>query len=223
MKKINIAYIKNKNIKLSIDFIYFVLNRANSLIKITDKINYEKINQIINNQDTVNGIFCSYFSGNQKLKILFKEFDIQSFFDNIDFFVDITYEDLESLSLEPYDKYNNDKIKGLLKNHCFIFEMNKPNDLIEFFVKIFFDILTQHRLVNGNKRVATMLLYKLFYYYGFFIKNSLGKNSYEYWKSNERIIIGFVEEFQKTRDSNNIQRKIYEWVKENLYIANNFI
>ena len=111
------------------------------------------------------------------------------------------------LSEEPYDKHNIDQIKGILKTNCISFDHEEPKDIICFFVKIFFDILTEHRLSNGNKRVATSLLYKLCYYHGFFIKNSLGKNSYENWQNNEEKIIYFVRKYENSRDQEKVKKR----------------
>lgn len=177
--------------------------------------------RIIDNNEIGKAILNNNLSNKEELEILFKEFDID-FFENIDFFIDATYSNLETLSPEPYDKYNSFKIKGLLKNICFIFDLEKPKDLIDFVAKIFLDILTQHKLINGNKRVVTMLLYKLCYYYGLFIKNSLEKEIELHWKTNEKAIVHFVEEFKKTHDAKKIQNEIYNWIKQNLYILNNF-
>ena len=181
MKKIYIAYIKdNQNIGLAINFIKFILSKPNNLIKITDEINNKEIENVINRNESVNCIFSSHFYPPQNIQIAFREFDIESFYEQINIFVSATYNNLDSLSSEPFDKENSEQIVGILRNNCFLFEMNPPKDLISFFVKIFFDILTQHRLKNGNKRVATMLLYKLCYTYGFFVQNSSKKDSYKY-------------------------------------------
>lgn len=223
MKKIYIAYIKdNQNIELAINFIKLILSKRNSLISITDEINNEKIENVINKNESVNCIFYSHFCPPQNIQIAFREFDIASFYEQINMFVSATYDNLDSLSTEPFDKENSEQIVGILKNNCLIFEMTPPKDLISFFVKIFFDILTQHRLKNGNKRVATMLLYKLCYTYGFFVKNSSKKDSYKYWHSNEDQIIKFIVDYENNETMEEVQNKIYEWLIDNLYIANNF-
>ena len=56
----------------------------------------------------------------------------------------------------------------------------------------------------------------------FFLISSLAKNSYDGWKNNETKIIEFIEEYQKTHSTEKIQTKIYKWLMDNLYIANNF-
>ena len=219
MKEVNIAYIRNdENIQLTINFVKLVLSKPNSYLKISREINGEKIKNIINNGQVVNCIFSSHFLPSENIKIIFKEFDIGSFYESIDFFVADTYDDLKRLSTEPYDKENSWKIKDILIKNCYIFENNRPKDLIWFFAKIFFDILTEHKLINGNKRVATMMLYKLCYNYGFFVNNSIGKS----WRNNEDKIVGFIEHYQNTHLAENVQNEIYKWVIDNLCIANNF-
>ncbi|MBQ3621525.1 hypothetical protein II941_01765 [bacterium] len=223
MKKIRVAYIKNNNnLQVATNFIKLILTRTNSFLKINGEINDEKVKNVINNNESVNCIFYSHFLPPQNAEIVFKKFDIESFYKQIDFFIEDVYDDLDLLSSEPYDKENNAEIKSILRNNCLVFEMNPPKDLISFFVKIFFDILTGHRLKNGNKRVATLLLHKLCYHYGFFLISSLAKNSYDGWKNNETKIIEFIEEYQKTHSTEKIQTKIYKWLMDNLYIANNF-
>ena len=215
MRKINIIYIKNKNIQLSISFIEFILKKSNSLIKIIDN---RKAEDIINGAKPINCIFYTKDSNKEEyIEIIFKVFDIVSFHRSIDSFVNAAYDHVGILSEEPYDKHNMDQIKGILKTDCILFDYEEPRDIICFFVKIFFDILTEHRLSNGNKRVATSLLYKLCYYHGFFINNS-----YENWQNNEEKIIYFVKTYENSRDQEKVKKEIYDWLKENLYIAPNF-
>lgn len=223
MKKINIAYINNdQNIELTTKFIKFILTKSNKLIKITDEINDNKIKNIIKNKESINCIFVNQFLLPEKMQIIFKKFNLESFYQQIDFFVDDVYDDLALLSLEPYDKENSNKIKDILVNNCIIFDYHPPKNLIYFFAKIFFDILTKHKLINGNKRVAVLLLYKLCYNYGFFVENQLSKDSHEYWQINENKIIKFIEHYQETHSSEKVQEEIYQWLVDNLYIANNW-
>ena len=211
MKKIYIAYIKdNQNIELATNFIKLFLSKPNSLIRIADNINNKKIENIINKDENVNCIFYSHSYPPQNIQIAFREFDIVSFYEQINTFVSATYNDLDSSSPEPFDKENSEQIVGILRNNCFLYDKNKPKNLILFFAKIFFDILTQHRLKNGNKRVATMLLYKLCYTYGLFVKNLSKKDSYEYWQSNENQIIKFIVDYENHETMEEVQNKIYE-------------
>lgn len=223
MKKINIFYIKNEDIKLTISFIKFILKKSNTLIKIRDEKDNINIENIINRTETIKCVFNSKFYDKEELEIIFQVFDINSFYENIDFFVDETYDHVKALSKEPYDQYNEDQIKGILKTNCIWFKYSKPRDIVYFFTKIFFDILTEHKLKNGNKRVATVLLYTLCYYHGFFIKNSLGPDSYKCWENNEAKIIYFAELYHKNHNQEKVKEEIYEWLKDYLYIALNFV
>ena len=131
MKEIKIAYIRNdKNIELTINFVKFVLSKPNSYLKISSEINDETVKNIINNNQVVNCIFSSHFLPSENIKIIFKEFDIVSFYESIDFFIADTYDDLKLLSTEPYDKENSWKIKDILIKNCYIFESNRPKNLI---------------------------------------------------------------------------------------------
>lgn len=223
MKKINIAYINNdQNIELSTEFIKFILTRSNKLIKITDEINDNKIRNVIKNKDAINCIFANQFLFPEKMQIIFKKFNLESFYQQVDVFVNDTYDDLALLSDEPYDQENSWKIKDILINNYIIFDHDTQLNLINFFGKIFFDILTKNKLINGNKRVATMLLYKLCYNYGFFLENLLAKDTSEYWQFNENKIISFAKYYEQTHEFNEVQNEIYDWLINSLYIANNF-
>ncbi|MBO7043201.1 hypothetical protein J6W34_01395 [bacterium] len=118
MKKINIFYIKNEDIKLTISFIKFILKKSNTLIKIRDEKDNINIENIINRTETIKCVFNSKFYDKEELEIIFQVFDINSFYENIDFFVDETYDHVKALSKEPYDQYNEDQIKGILKTNC---------------------------------------------------------------------------------------------------------
>lgn len=56
----------------------------------------------------------------------------------------------------------------------------------------------------------------------FFIISPLAENSYDGWKNNETKIIEFIEDYQKIHSIEKVQTKIYKWLMDNLYIANNF-
>ena len=223
MKKIYIGYIKNgSDIELATKFIRFVLSKPNKLIRVTDEVTDEKIKNVINNNEPVNCIFSNQSSNHEQIQLIFRKFNLESFYQQVDVFVNDAYDDLALLSDEPYDQENSWKIKDILINNCIIFDHNTPLDLIHFFGKIFFDILTKHKLINGNKRVATMLLCKLCYNYGFFVENSLAKDTSEYWQFNENKIISFAKHYEQTHEFNEVQNEIYDWLINSLYIANNF-
>ena len=61
MKKINIFYIKNEDIKLTISFIKFILKKSNTLIKIRDEIDNINIENIINRTETIKCVFKANF------------------------------------------------------------------------------------------------------------------------------------------------------------------
>lgn len=172
-------------------------------------------------------------STNCIVKLLFVKIDLETIYKYSEKLVDISFEDAKYISNDPLDcKVESKKnVVSLIQSMLYIYDNEEPKDIVYLISNIFKSILVGHYLVNGNKRLASMILFNFLYIFcGLFLKLSTMHSKKLFWEVNEIKFIEFVEEYHKISNKKNFHEedkklleKIYMWVYENIQIALNFI
>ena len=126
---------------------------------------------------------------------------------------------------EGLDKQNRDQIVALLVRKINNFDYLDKKYIIDFCNDIFLDILTEHKLINGNKRMAYAVL-RVLSWSGFYLKytqiserENLKKNSEE----NIKKIKGMLEEYEKdeslTSRLETLRLKTKKFIEDNIIIS----
>lgn len=142
-------------------------------------------------------------------RIQVRYFDIQQFKNEIPFLVDLIYKALNECDIgRANHEVNKDKIINIFENVVLWYDYNKETiNLLQFFIKIFFDIFSKHKLTNGNKRVACMTLYLLLRL------NSLVSPIFlQNWNRFEETLLKIIEDYQDTHNEELTLKEIYEWL-----------
>lgn len=148
---------------------------------------------------------------NEELKIIWVKCDLDDSYNKVDFWLEDGYK-LVQFSNEPYDKENQNRIADLIKNCIMWFDYSQTT-IFNFIGKIFFDILTKHKLINGNKRLATALLFYLLEIFGYVFKKP------SQWNEHESVIIEFAKESQGSiENKDRTYKKVCQWISDNWVI-----
>ena len=133
------------------------------------------------------------------------------------FLIDETHEGL--------DKQNRDQITALLVRKMNYFDYLDKKHIIDFCNDIFLDILTEHKLINGNKRMAYAVLQALLSRFGFYLKytqiskkGNLKKNS----EANIKKIKDMLKEYEKDQSSSRLETlklKTKKFIEDNIIIS----
>lgn len=229
MKIIFIYYIEHKNLELKSLAKYLLIKKENSLIKLIN-------NDFLNNKIIYPCIFSSKYANPEEINIKFLKFENYSD-EFCTFIINSAFQESEQCSNEPIDKTNTEKVRDILqltfnKYLCYIDENNDfyKKDIICLVSEIFFKIIMQHPLNNGNKRLGTFILIYLLYYFGFHFKNTKGEfANYEVNKSRvEKFVCSFSHsncnksQISRTHKDAESIKEIYEWIDENICISLNF-
>lgn len=146
--------------------------------------------------------------------------------------VDVTFDNIKDLSEEPFNSSNLAKLEvsSLIKNVLMKYYYNEPNNLIYLISDIFKNLLTSHKLRNGNKRMSSMMLANMLYQQGIFLKGSIKYKCKDFWKINEYKFIEFIKDYDNicVLDDFEIKNhelllKIYDWIYKSAYISLNFV
>lgn len=140
--------------------------------------------------------------------------------------VDKAYLSINEMSTEIVDKQNGDQIVALLVRKMNNFDYLEKKHIIDFFNDIFLDILTEHKLINGNKRMAFAILEILLANSGFYFKytkilkkENLKKNS----EANIKKIKDMLEEYEKdeslTSRLETLRLKTKKFIEDNIIIS----
>lgn len=126
---------------------------------------------------------------------------------------------------EDVDNQNRDQIIALLVRKMNNFDYLNKKHIIDFFNDIFLDILTEHKLINGNKRMAYAVLRVLLSWSGFYLKytqiserENLKKNS----EANIKKIKDILEEYAKDQSSSRVETlrlKTKKFIENNIIIS----
>lgn len=140
--------------------------------------------------------------------------------------VDKAYLSINEMSTEIVDKQNGDQIVALLVRKMNNFDYLEKKHIIDFFNDIFLDILTEHKLINGNKRMAFAILEILLANSGFYFKytkilkkENLKKNS----EANIKKIKDMLDEYEKdeslTSRLETLRLKTKKFIEDNIIIS----
>ena len=229
MKTIIIPYISNdKNILKLGDYIdYFATSFHNPVLNLVSNeksfLLYDLKNKNNQTKDKVNIVFSRL-----DLNIHDNDF-LKKFVYEI---IDSAYDDAKILSnTEPIDTQKTDVIFGIIVsvfNNYFSYYDISPeingidtHDIIDLANEIFIKILLNHPLNNGNKRMATCLLFNLMYCFGFCFKWFKGLRTD--WEMFETNVIKLIEYKTKTNDYEGTKKPGKNFILENIMIALNFI
>lgn len=127
---------------------------------------------------------------------------------------------------EGLDRQNRDQIVALLVGKMNKFYYSDKRHIIDFCNDIFLDILTEHKLINGNKRMANAVLQALLSRFGFYLKytqiserENLKKNS----EANIKKIKDMLEEYEKDQSLDSrlerLRLKTKEFIEDNIIIS----
>lgn len=111
-------------------------------------------------------------------------------------------------------------IKGNINS---FFSYESDNDILSLVSKIFFNLLTTHSLLNGNKRFATSVMILMLYNFGYFF----WMEKY-YSQEVEEKILNFLMTWENRKMLNKeitidkIISEIKDWISCNATIALNF-
>lgn len=119
-----------------------------------------------------------------------------------------------------YDKNKQKEITAILQLICFKYENELTKDqfstfsdfLLEFFIRIFLQVATKHKLYNGNKRMATCLLFYCLKEYEedvMFDYKDLLKDI----KELENKILEVINDYSNTKEEDRIVQNIKNWIK----------
>ncbi len=196
MKRIIFYIVKNKEDPNHI----FNIQNKNSLLE----INNEKI------------YFNSKFTGPEEIKVNFENiiFD-KTLYSNLKIALEVAKTEAINLSEEPIGReIIPGSLKGILSSVIMKCSYSPPKSIFEFVTIIFIKIATEHKLYNGNKRVALLFLIGSLRMFGYHFSFSKGiYKDYEYHKTKLENI---VKKYQN--GYNNYEEEI-NWIKNNSVIA----
>lgn len=112
---------------------------------------------------------------NEIIKLHFIKIDIYTIYQYSKKLVDISFLDAKYISNDPLDCNDQSKesIVTLIQSILYMFDNNKPKNIIYLISYIFKSILVGHKLINGNKRLASMILFNFLYIFcGLFLKTA---------------------------------------------------
>lgn len=155
---------------------------------------------------------------------------IHKFYEKI---VNLSFEDAKYIVPDnPLDCKNDSKrnVISLINSILFLLDNNEPKDIIYLISYVFKSILVGHNLVNGNKRLASMILFNSLYIFsGLSLKAITKQSKKQFWETNVEKLIKFVNEYHKISKSTKFHiedqkllDKIYDWIYENIQIIINF-
>lgn len=236
MRKIYISLLKSDNKKYNKEYIAHILSRANSLITISpsEYDSENKLHEIIEKGKPIRASFYSkIYCTNENIEICFCEFDLESFLNNLDCFVDIVFEDAKKIINDPsFDdsKAAKSKISDFIVNISTKYLYKKPKNIVFLISDIFKGIITSHILNNCNKRFCAVLIENLLYQNGIFLKGHIKYKYKNFWEKNKNEFIKFITKYEEfsTLDNFNINNdnllmEIYNWIYKSIYISLNFI
>lgn len=127
---------------------------------------------------------------------------------------------------EGLDNQNRDQIVALLVRKINNFDYLNKKHIIDFCNDIFLDILTEHKLINGNKRMAYAILRVLLSWSGFYLKytqisrrENLKKNS----EANIKKIKNMLKKYEKDKNLasrlETLRLKTKKFIEDNIIIS----
>lgn len=127
---------------------------------------------------------------------------------------------------EDVDKQNRGQIVALLVRKINNFDYLDKKYIIDFFNDIFLDILTEHKLINGNKRMAYAVLRVLLSRSGFYLKytqirgrENLKKNSEANIKKIKDMLEKYEEDESLTSRLETLRLKTKKFIEDNIIIS----
>lgn len=233
MRSIYIGFFKNSNNDYNKEYVKHILQQGNSLLEISScEYKNNNLYEDILKDKKINAIFRSKFKNtSENVKIVFQEFDLCSFYEIVESIVNVSFNNVKELSYEPFDCSENAKkeIVGLIENVLMKYQYQEPINLIYIIADVFKNILINHKLKNGNKRIASMLLINILQLQGLFLKASLDSKIKEFWRISEEKFIEFIENYHIISTSHNfieldkeLLNSIYKWIYDNVHIFISF-
>lgn len=208
----------NNNIHQLVDK-YLIGKFKNSLIEITSNSYCQEDASCICNFN------FEFKTHSVKVKFVKLTFNIESIKATCDKLVKDAYSLIDATH-EGLDKQNRDQIVALLVGKMNKFYYLDKKHIIDFFNDIFVDILTEHKLINGNKRMAYAVLQVLLSRSGFYLKytqidkkDNLKKNS----ETNIKKIKDMLAEYEKDQSLDSklerLRLKTKKFIEDNIIIS----
>lgn len=167
------------------------------------------------------------------IQLCFIKINIEIIYNFYEKIVDLSFEDAKYIvPNNPLDCKNDSKknIISLINSILFLLDNNEPKDIIYLISYIFKSVLVGHNLVNGNKRLASMILFNFLYIFaGLSIKTITTQSKIQFWETNVEKFIKFINKYHQISKCDNFHiedekllEKIYEWIYDNIQIILNF-
>lgn len=223
--------LKNKNIFIMEDDFKECNNNIHQLVDKYLKGKFKNsLIEIISNSycQECTSCICSFNFASKTclVKVNFVEltFNVESIEATCNDLVNDAYSLIDETS-EGLDRQNRDQIVALLVGKMNKFYYSDKKHIIDFCNDIFLDILTEHKLINGNKRMANAVLQALLSRFGFYLKytqiskENLKKNS----EANINKIEEMFKEYAKDEDLGSrletLRLKTKEFIEDNIIIS----
>lgn len=126
---------------------------------------------------------------------------------------------------ESIDKDKEDEIIGLLQRKMMFMQYLPKQNLVYFLNDIFVDIITEHKLRNGNKRMGFAVLLTFLNYSGFYFKYTNIGNKPSLSKYNElniEKIKQMLSEYETSNDPDRLEKlkeKTQKFIEENIIVS----
>lgn len=136
--------------------------------------------------------------------------------------IDVSYEWAKTLSKENMGNINGrikSSILSTIESSLMKCQYGKK-DIFYLASNIFFNVNVTHKLINGNKRLATSLLIRFLYSIGYYFK--FQGNEYKDYRDWEKKCVEYISRNEKKEDPEKIIEDIREWIIQNIVISLNF-
>ena len=207
-------------------FVLFFINKKpsiNYLNKIKNSLFTNKIS--VSDSKYISEV-KSHFRQNEIIEIKFINLldKLDILFDNETFnlLIHKSFELANKIKPDYMPKYNNKYKEAIISTieSCLIKIKYNNKDIFYFCANIFFKLLVTHKLINGNKRIATSILINFLYYFGYYFK--FQKDEYKNYRDWEKRSIEFIARSSRKENDDDIIKDIRNWIIKNLVIAYHF-
>lgn len=165
-------------------------------------------------------------------KLNLDKVDIEKFsnylVDNAYDFIDISFSKIIEYSNECMDKMRRNEIVSLIQRKLSFFEYLEHKSIFHFINDIFVDILTEHKLCNGNKIMAFAIMLRLLESCGFYFKYSKPSDSkvlISKYKENINYIKQLLSDYGNDNSASRLdalKSQTYKFIEENVIVSYKF-
>lgn len=145
-------------------------------------------------------------------------------------FIKHSFNKTEQYSNECMDEEKGYEIISLIERKITFFNYLEEKSFISFINDIFVDILTKHKLRNGNKRMAFAIMLLLLDSCGFYFKYTKVKNEDSILINKNIENINFIKELLTEYEQNSnenrlvtLKSKTYKFIKKNIIVNLDYI